>query len=95
SRGDGFAKFTWLDGLFGRNSDGKPESAGTRNFRRIFWAAIIIAIITRIVWPSEKEKSEETGPSSGKIVTNAVKSPADMLAFQSGISEIDQKIDSI
>lgn len=95
SRGDGFAKFTWLEGLFGKNSEGKPESTGTRNFRRLFWAAIIIAIIARIVWPSEKEKPEETGPSSGKIVTSAVKAPADMVAFQSGTSEIDQKIDSI
>lgn len=95
SRGDGFAKFTWLEGLFGKNSEGKSESTGTRNFRRLFWAAIIIAIIARIVWPSEKEKTEETGPSSGKVVTSAVKAPADMVAFQSGTSEIDQKIDSI
>lgn len=96
SRGDGFAKFTWLDGLFGRNSDGKPESAGTKNFRRLFWAVIVVAIIARIVWPSEKENSaEETGPSSGKIAANAVKTPADMIAFQSGTSEIDLKIDSI
>jgi hypothetical protein len=29
SRGNGFAKFTWLEGLFGKNS-GKPESAGTK-----------------------------------------------------------------
>lgn len=96
SRGDGFSKFTWLEGLFG-NSNGQLESKRTRNFRRLFWAAIVIAIILRIVLPSEKEKleEEETGPSSGKIVTNAVKAPADMIAFQSGTSEIDLKIDSM
>lgn len=95
SRGDGFSKFTWLEGLFG-NPNGQAESKGTRNFRRIFWGAIVLAIILRIVLPSEKEKQqEETGPSSGKIVTNAVKAPADMIAFQSGTSEIDQKIDSM
>lgn len=95
SRGDGFSKFTWLEGLFG-NPNGQSESKRTRNFRRLFWAAIVIAIILRIVLPSEKEKlEEETGPSSGKIVTNAVKAPADMIAFQSGTSEIDLKIDSM
>jgi hypothetical protein len=26
-----------------------------KNFRRLFWAVIVIAIIARIVWPSEKE----------------------------------------
>ncbi|MEE6127550.1 nicotinamide mononucleotide transporter family protein [Chryseobacterium arthrosphaerae] len=95
SRGDGFAKFTWLEGLFG-NSGGKPESPGTRNFRRVFWAIIVVAIVLRIALPSDKNKSEQNEiVSSGKIVTDAVKAPADMLAFQSGISEIDQKIDSM
>jgi hypothetical protein len=97
SRGDGFGKFTWLEGLFGRNSGNKAESAGSRNARRLFWAVIVIAIILRIILPSEKGESEqkETGPSSGNIVTDAVKAPSDMIAFQSGISEIDQKIDSM
>ncbi|UKB84742.1 APC family permease [Chryseobacterium sp. MEBOG06] len=97
SRGDGFGKFTWLGGLFGGNFNGKKESAGTRNFRRIFWAVIIIAILLRIVLPSEKDKAgqAETGVSSGTVVTDAVKAPSDMIAFQSGISEIDLKIDSI
>ncbi|PWN65028.1 hypothetical protein C1631_020680 [Chryseobacterium phosphatilyticum] len=97
SRGDGFAKFTWLEGLFGVNSEGKPETAGTRNFRKIFWAVIAIAIVLKIVLPSDKNKSgqEETKRSSGTVLTDAVKAPSDMIAFQSGISEIDQKIDSM
>lgn len=96
SRGDGFGKFTWLEGLFGKNPDGKPESKESRNFRRAFWAVIVVAILLRIVLPSEKNKPvEETGASSGTIVDNAVKAPSDMIAFQSGISEIDQKIDSM
>lgn len=97
SRGDGFGKFTWLEGLFGKNPDGKPESKETRNFRRVFWAVIVIAVILRIVLPSDKNTSgqKETGVSSGTIITDAVKAPSDMIAFQSGVSEIDMKIDSM
>lgn len=96
SRGDGFGKFTWLEGLFG-GSNGRKESAGPRNFRRVFWTVIIAAIVLRIALPSDKKSNEqqETGPSSGTIVNNAVKAPSDMIAFQSGTSEIDLKIDSM
>lgn len=96
SRGDGFVKFTWLEGLFG-SADGKQESTGTRNFRRIFWAVIVIAIVLKIAFPSREDQSqqEESGVSSGKIVTDAVKAPSDMIAFHSGVSEIDMKIDSM
>ncbi|RQO41670.1 hypothetical protein DBR39_03380 [Chryseobacterium sp. KBW03] len=97
SRGDGFGKFTWLEGLFGGGSKGKIESTGTKNFRRIFWAVIIAAIVLKIALPSDKKNPEqdENATSSGKIVNNAVKAPSDMIAFQSGTSEIDLKIDSI
>ncbi|MGE8536675.1 nicotinamide mononucleotide transporter family protein [Chryseobacterium sp. D764] len=97
SRGDGFGKFTWLEGLFGGGSGGKTDSARTRNLRRIFWAVIIVAIVLKIALPSDKNNpdQEENTASSGKIANNAVKAPSDMIAFQSGISEIDLKIDSI
>ncbi|MDR6465694.1 APC family permease [Chryseobacterium sediminis] len=96
SRGDGFGKFTWLEGLFGGGSGGKTESAGTRNFRRIFWAVIIAAIVLKIALPSDKNNTEqEENAASGKMVNNTVKEPSDMIAFQSGTSEIDLKIDSI
>lgn len=97
SRGDGSGKFTWLEGLFGGGEGGKQESAGTKNFRRIFWAVIVIAIVLKIALPSNENKSqqEEERASSGTIVTDAVKAPSDMIAFHSGVSEIDQKIDSM
>ncbi|MDW9382280.1 APC family permease [Chryseobacterium sp. JV558] len=96
SRGDGFGKFTWLDTLFGGGSNGKKESAGTKNFRRIFWAVIIVAIVLKIALPSDKNpEQEEKTVSSGKIANNAVQAPSDMIAFQSGTSEIDLKIDSL
>ena len=97
SRGDGFGKFTWLDGLFGGSSNDQPESKGTRNFRRIFWTVIIIAIVLRIALPSNKNKEgqQENKISSGNIMEDAVKVPSDVIAFQSGVSEIDLKIDSM
>ncbi|AZA92399.1 Uncharacterised protein [Chryseobacterium nakagawai] len=97
SRGDGFGKFTWLEGLFGGGTDSKQESTNTRNFRRIFWAVIVIAIVLKIALPSNENKpqQEENKVSSGTIVTDAVKAPADMIAFHSGVSEIDMKIDSL
>ncbi|MGE8554016.1 MAG: APC family permease [Chryseobacterium jejuense] len=96
SRGDGFGKFTWLEGLFGGSSNSKQESKSTRNFRRIFWAVIVIAIVLKIALPSEDQTlQEENAVSSGKIVKDAVKAPSDMIAFHSGVSEIDQKIDSL
>ncbi|WP_333597489.1 APC family permease [Chryseobacterium flavum] len=97
SRGDGFGKFTWLENLLGGNSDGKPGSTGTKNSRRIFWIVLVIAVILRFALPLAPDKSEkqEITNSSGTIVTDAVKAPSDMIAFQSGISEIDQKIDSM
>lgn len=97
SRGNGFGKFTWLEGLFGGGAGGKKESAGTRNFRRVFWAVIIAAIVLKIALPSDKNSSEqdENTPSSGKIANNAAKAPSDIIAFQSGTSEIDLKIDSM
>ncbi|MEJ5102342.1 APC family permease [Chryseobacterium sp. MYb328] len=96
SRGDGFNKFTWLEGLFGSSSD-RQESTGTKNFRRIFWMVIVIAIVLKIALPSDKDNAGEDGNvvSSGNIVTDAVKAPSDMIAFHSGVSEIDQKIDSM
>ncbi|PTT33566.1 hypothetical protein DBR28_14575, partial [Chryseobacterium sp. HMWF028] len=63
----------------------------------VFWALIIAAIVLRIALPSDKNNSEqeETAPSSGKIESKTVKAPSDMIAFQSGTSEIDLKIDSM
>lgn len=100
SRGDGFGNFTfgntWLSNLFGGSGDRK-ETAGARNFRRIFWAVVVIAILFRIFMPSDKDKTlkEDFLVSSGKIMNGADKARADMIAYQSGVTDIDIKIDSI
>ncbi|KFF08079.1 hypothetical protein [Chryseobacterium luteum] len=100
SRGDGFGKFSfgdnWLSALFGGSGD-KKETAGTRNFRRIFWAVIVIAILFRVFMPSDKDRTQKEDflVSSGKIMNGAGKKQADMIAYQSGVTDIDIKIDSI
>lgn len=100
SRGDGFGKFTfgesWLSALFG-GPGAQKESAGSRNFRWIFWSVVVIAILFRIFMPSEKDRAQEEDflVSSGKIMNGKGASPADMIAYQSGVTDIDMKIDSI
>ncbi|KMQ58608.1 hypothetical protein ACM46_21520 [Chryseobacterium angstadtii] len=100
SRGDGFGKFSfgnnWLNALFGSSED-KKESSGTRNFRRIFWTVVVGAILLRIFMPSDQEKTQKEDflVSSGNIMSNAEKARADMIAYQSGVTDIDIKIDSI
>ncbi|GEN74126.1 APC family permease [Chryseobacterium lathyri] len=100
SRGDGFGKFTfgdsWLSALFG-DSGGKKETTGSRNFRWIFWGVVVMAIIFRIFMPSDKDRTvkEDFLVSSGKIMNGAEKAQADMIAYQSGVTDIDMKIDSI
>ncbi|KXH80442.1 hypothetical protein [Chryseobacterium kwangjuense] len=100
SRGDGFGKFTfgesWFSALFGGPAAQK-ESVGSRNFRWIFWSVVVIAILFRIFMPSEKDRTQEEDflVSSGKIMNGKGTSPADMIAYQSGVTDIDMKIDSI
>lgn len=100
SRGDGFGQFTfgesWLSALFGGSQD-KKETAGSRNFRWIFWSVVVIAILLRIFLPSEKDKTQKEDflVSSGKIMNGTEKLQADIIAYQSGVTDIDMKIDSI
>lgn len=99
SRGDGFGKFTfggsWLNALFG-GAGNEKETTGSRNFRWIFWAAVVGAILFRIFMPSEERtQKEDFVVSSGNIMNGTDKARADMIAYQSGVTDIDMKIDSI
>lgn len=100
SRGDGFGQFTfgesWLSALFGGSQD-KKETAGSRNFRWIFWSVVVIAILLRIFLPSDKDKTQKEDflVSSGKIMNGTEKLQADIIAYQSDVTDIDMKIDSI
>lgn len=100
SRGDGFGKFTfgdnWLSSLFGGSGDRK-ETAGSRNFRWIFWGVVVVAIFFRIFMPGDKDRTQKEDflVSSGKIMNGTEKLQADIIAYQSGVTDIDMKIDSI
>ncbi|KQT25792.1 hypothetical protein ASG22_03540 [Chryseobacterium sp. Leaf405] len=91
SRGDGFGKFkfgvSWLDNLFGRFSGNNAENSKKRDYRWLLLAFFIIVAIARISFSSNKINSD-----SKNLANN--NSPAS-LAFASGITEIDIKIDSM
>jgi len=96
SRGNGFTKFkfenSWLGKLFGGGN-----STYSDNYRWIFWVVLIIMGMVRLFVYLNKEASTENQSmlSSGKIseVGKDVMKP--VVAYQSGVTDIDIKIDSI
>ncbi|WP_100076737.1 hypothetical protein [Chryseobacterium camelliae] len=100
SRGDGFAKFifshSWIEKLFGGNRE-KEDVSYSGRYRWIFWVFLIVVGLAGLITYLNKEKSspEETGSSgkiSGKPDENMM---TPMVAYQSGVTDIDMKIDSI
>lgn len=99
SRGNGFGKFkflekTGLSKLFGNTSGGRffyPEK-----YRWIVWS---IFIIVGVVWFSLyrmiESPSSENVASSGKISEVDKNMISPVVAYQSGATDIDMKIDSI
>lgn len=96
SRGDGFAKFkfgnSWLGKLFGGEN-----SSYSQNYRWVFWVVLIIMGLVRLFVHLNKEKPVENQSvvSSGKIseINKDLMKPA--VAYQSGVTDIDLKIDSM
>ncbi|GAA4159431.1 hypothetical protein GCM10022217_22100 [Chryseobacterium ginsenosidimutans] len=101
SRGDGFAKFnfenTWLGKLFGRDSEDGTNSTYSQKYRWIFWVFLIAIGLVRLFMFLNKEKPVEEAPpvSSGKFseVDKNIMNP--VVAYQSGVTDIDMKIDSL
>jgi len=95
SRGNGFGKFSfdkgWLANLFGGGDGNKAR----KNFRWVFGTVIIMAVIARIAFDSDNNTQKELPEASSGTIENGVKSPSDLVAFQSGLTEIDHIIDSI
>lgn len=95
SRGDGFGKFkfenSWLGKFFGQNN------SGLRDYRWLLLAFWIIFVIAKLSFNSDKQETEVAQPSSGTVLSgDALKNqPSDILAFESGLTEIDLKIDSL
>ncbi|WP_374461015.1 APC family permease [Chryseobacterium taeanense] len=101
SRGDGFGIFkfrnSWLEKLFGKNREGNfsGKSSG-RNYRWIFWIVLLMIGLSRVFMNLNKEESKESQPtSSGKIQTPEKTMMKPVVAYQSGVTDIDMKIDSM
>lgn len=101
SRGDGFAKFkfgnSWLGKLFGGNIFGGGNSSYSQNYRWVFWVVLIIMGLVRLFVHLNKEKPVENQPvvSSGKISEGNKDLMKPAVAYQSGVTDIDMKIDSM
>ncbi|KQT17083.1 hypothetical protein ASG31_12085 [Chryseobacterium sp. Leaf404] len=106
SRGDGFSqyKFTsWFDKIFGGRSssgaDGSSKGSSSGNYRWIFYVVLIVFGIARIFFFLEKESSSEISEnvhaSDASIMEGAPTPPPPAIAYQSGVTDIDMKIDSM
>lgn len=101
SRGDGFGIFkfknSWLEKLFGKkeedNLDGKSSG---RNYRWVFWAVLLMIGLARVFMNLNKDGTKESQPiSSGKVQTPDKTMMAPVVAYKSGVTDIDMKIDSM
>lgn len=95
SRGDGFGKFNfgnWFQNFFGGSDNSSGESSGSGNYGLIFFVFIILIMVARIGFHLMKDETEEH-VNSGKVQQqNKI---GKILAFKSGVTDIDIKIDSI
>lgn len=101
SRGDGFGIFkfknSWLEKLFGKkeedNLDGKSSG---RNYRWVFWAVLLMIGLVRVFMNLNKDGAKESQSiSSGKVQTPDKTMMAPVVAYKSGVTDIDMKIDSM
>ncbi|BEV06045.1 APC family permease [Chryseobacterium gambrini] len=101
SRGDGFGIFkfknSWLEKLFGKkeedNLDGKSSG---RNYRWVFWAVLLMIGLVRVFMNLNKDGDKESQSiSSGKVQTPDKTMMAPVVAYKSGVTDIDMKIDSM
>jgi hypothetical protein len=101
SRGDGFRKFkflekTWLGKLFGSNSDG-GSSTYSEKYRWVFWVFLIAIALFRFFMHVSKDEPGQAAPivSSGKVSEADKNMINPVVAYQSGVTDIDMKIDSM
>lgn len=102
SRGDGFGIFkfqnSWLGKLFGGNNDGSHgENSSGKNYRWVFWAVLLFIGLGRIITHINKDESQNVSNlSSGKVLNNGNENQiSPVVAYQSGVTDIDMKIDSM
>lgn len=101
SRGDGFAKFkfgnSWLGKLFGKREEDRLDGKSSgRNYRWVFWAILLMMGLARVFMNLNKDKPEgSSNISSGKVQTPEKPMMKPVVAYQSGVTDIDMKIDSM
>jgi hypothetical protein len=101
SRGDGFGKFkfenTWLGKLFGGDSEDGTNSTYSQKYRWIFWAFLIGIALFRFFMHVSKEEPGQSAPieSSEKVSDVDKNEIAPVMGYQSGVTDIDMKIDSM
>ncbi|MBT2620992.1 APC family permease [Chryseobacterium sp. ISL-6] len=98
SRGDGFGKFKFDNGWLSRLLGGGRGNGKPRDYRWVLLALWIVIIVGRIIIGFSKDTPEtETPVSSGNVISKDALKNQDpgKLAFESGLTEIDMKIDSL
>lgn len=105
SRGDGFGNFkfenSWLDKLFGRKENNNGANSSGRDYRWVFWVILLILGLVSIFRHWGKDDSARNAVvSSDEIYTEPVieQDPnlmKPMVAYQSGVTDVDMKIDSM
>ncbi len=98
ARDDGSGRFkfgSWFDTILGRSADSQDANSGYRNYRWVFWVFMIVIAIARIGFHFSKDEEIDKEVSSKIAVQNNKNRLAENLSFESGITEIDLKIDSV
>lgn len=96
SRGDGFSKFrfgnSWWNKIFGESNS--SESSVREKYRWVFWMFLIVLALARIGSYFNKDENQ-TGEKKFVGNVESQKEAENILAFKSGVTEINQKIDSL
>lgn len=101
SRGDGFGifkfKIPWLERRFGKKGDDNfSDKPSKRNYAWVFWVILLMLGLVRVFMNLNKDKSGASPEiSSGKIQTPDKTMMSPIVAYKSGVTDIDLKIDSL
>ncbi|KQS91271.1 hypothetical protein [Chryseobacterium sp. Leaf394] len=107
SRGDGFSQYkfgNWFSKIFGgggssSGGDGTSKDGKSGNYRWVFYVILIVIGLARVFFYLEKESSSEMSEnvhtSDASIIEGAPVPPPPAIAYQSGVTDIDMKIDSM
>jgi len=100
SRGDGFGKFkfknTWLGKFFGGESSNGESSTYTEKYRWVFWVFLILIGLSRFFMYLNRDESQNIPMASYGKVSEADENKMDLsIAYKSGVTDIDMKIDSL